>query len=120
MFVINQNFHSGLLELLKKVYWEDDSPAISKVKVESDFQQGLIVFNGFGDGHLNLVTKELGLLVAGLDLFQTLLHIGSLGNREQKSNVRASNICNCLSWKKSQGLMLVLLSCDFLTKTQPL
>ena len=60
----------------KQIY--DHSPAVPKVKVQAHFQQCLVVFDGFGDGHLNLVAQKLSLLVGGLDLFHTLLNIGSL------------------------------------------
>lgn len=46
--------------------------------MESDLQDGLVLLDGLCDGHLDLVAKEMGLLVASLDLSQHLLSIGSL------------------------------------------
>ena len=46
--------------------------------MESNFEDGLVLLDGLGDGHLDLVAQEMSLLVARLDLGQHLLGVGGL------------------------------------------
>jgi hypothetical protein len=46
--------------------------------MKSDLEDRLVLLDGLGDGHLNLVAQEVSLLVARLDFGQNLLSVRSL------------------------------------------
>ena len=59
-------------------------PTISELEMKSDLEDRLVLLDGLGDGHLNLVAQEVSLLVARLDFGQNLLSVRGLKIKQKK------------------------------------
>ena len=62
--------------------------------MESDLEEGLVLLDGLGDGHLDLVAQELRHLVARLDVLQHLLGVRSLQKKNISGGVLKIVSCN--------------------------
>jgi hypothetical protein len=52
--------------------------------MKSDLEDRLVLLDGLGDGHLNLVAQEVSLLIARLDFGQNLLSVRGLKIKQKK------------------------------------